>query len=75
MNLREASIYVRRKTARRLWWIGKIRGMVADAVADELLTEALEAKYPQLIDAEKAVKSAEQDFIKSFPNCENIDLE
>lgn len=65
-NFRDSTVYIQRRTFRRLWWIAKAKGVVSDALADELLNEALEAKWPQLIPAEQALKSAEAEFAKSF---------
>lgn len=65
-EFREASVYVNRKTLRRLWWVSKALGMVPDALADQILTEYLERGYPQLKQAETAVKDAEKEFAKSF---------
>ncbi len=62
MNLRESTVYVRRQTARRLWWIARSQGKVADALADELLTEALETKWPALMDAEKDIAVVRKKF-------------
>lgn len=66
MNFRDASVYVQRKTFRRLWWIAKAKGLVTDALADDLLNEALETKFPQLIAAEEALKEAETKFAQTF---------
>jgi hypothetical protein len=66
MNFRTCEVYLQRKTWRRLWWVAKAKGIVTDHLADELLNEALEAKYPQLLPAEASLKNAEQEFIKSF---------
>lgn len=65
-QFREAQVYVHRKTLRRLWWIAKIKGMVPDALADEILTNHLEKEYPALLEAEKKVKDAEKEFASAF---------
>lgn len=65
-QFREASVYIHRKTLRRLWWCAKAKGMVPAALADQIINEALERDYPQIKDAEAAVKQAEAEFAKSM---------
>lgn len=65
-QFREASVYIHRKTLRRLWWVSKAKNMVADALADQIINDYLEKEFPQLIEAEKAVKDAEKEFAKTF---------
>lgn len=75
MNLRESSLYVSRTTLRRLWWIARARGMVADALADEILTEALLSKWPELVAAEKSMKQAQADFNKAIGSATEVQLD
>jgi hypothetical protein len=66
MSYRPYSLYLDMKTFRRLHWIAKAKGVVADSLAGELLNQSLEQQYPQLLSAETAVKQAEQEFARSF---------
>lgn len=65
-QFREGSVYIHRKTLRRLWWCAKATGMVPDAMADQIINTALERDYPQIKEAEAAVKQAEKVFAQSM---------
>ncbi len=62
-NPRSAQIYIQQKTFRRLLWVGNALDRVADQVADELINEGLQAKYPQLEEIEKKIKAAKKEFL------------
>jgi hypothetical protein len=83
---REGTIYVQKRTLKRLKWIrqaggaegisvtdhnkytGELynRGMTLDEMADKLLNEYLEQKYPGLIPAEKLYNKAEDQAIETI---------
>lgn len=66
-QFRESSIYIHRKTLRRLWWLSRVLDMVPDAIADKYINERIEADYGEWFkEAEADVKGAEAKFAKRF---------
>lgn len=70
---RNDSIYVKWQTRRRLKWIAKItgtrpglpaaEGVTADEVADRLLNEIIEQKYPNIDELERELEHAEKELL------------
>lgn len=57
---RSSYLYVQRRTRRRLHLIAGVgSGKTADEVADNLLNEIIESKYPSVIRAEKEIAKLE----------------
>ncbi len=74
---RDKSLAISGKTLRRLHWIkeaelqragGSAEGKIltSDEIADRMLNEAIEQRYPQLLDAEKRVEAAEVELKKAL---------
>jgi hypothetical protein len=77
VSLRSSTIYVEPKTVRRLILVTKIypertidsggsalREKTADERADTLLNEAINVKYPKVMELEKLLTKTEKDFLK-----------
>jgi Mg2+ and Co2+ transporter CorA len=79
--IREDSVHISRKLRKRLWLIaratapvpepnargaeGGSRKVTADEVAEKLLTEVIEQRFPQIAECEKAIEAAEENFRKA----------
>jgi hypothetical protein len=74
--VRNDSIYVAWQTRRRLKWIAKAEnkaqgvvtaaGATADEVADRLLNEIMDQRYPQLAEWEKKILATEDEIVRSI---------
>jgi hypothetical protein len=77
MSLRSSTIYVEPKTVKRLLVLAKLyperttdisgtgatREKTADERADALLNEAINAKYPKVMELERLLAKTEKDFL------------
>lgn len=68
MTFRGAEIYIESHTKKRLRWVAKALGeqVTPDSLANELLNEAIEAKYPQIKEAEAEYAKAEAQLQKAL---------
>lgn len=64
MSFRTSEIYVQRRTRRRLHMAAV--GCTADELADRIINEHIEAKYPKIVAAEKQIAKIERDLAKQL---------
>lgn len=77
MSIRAKEIYVSSKTKKRLYWVqqvvpelhdgdGRIRKLTQDEIAEALLTEIIEQKYPNIKTLEKRLDALEGQLISEL---------
>lgn len=76
--VRNDSIYVRWRTRRRLKWIAKAAStsattITADEVADRLLNEVIEQKYPRIGELEKQMEETEDRILEQLAETPNAE--
>lgn len=77
-GFRSSQIYIRAQTRRRLHWLAHALSdekpgsstseppkiLTADELADRIINETIQAKYPQVLKIEKEIKKIEDDLRK-----------
>ena len=73
IKIRTDSIYLSTEVCRSLWILAKSKSpedggriMTADELADTLLREAIQQKYPQLLEHQTRVAEMERELVKSL---------